>query len=97
LSECYHERYYPIAIEIDEELCSVSEKSWAAFGRWAYVSLAVALFFSGIACLIGRVEEVKRPAGIVLALLGAWMIIVLYRSSGTRVHQRFVATRRRIR
>lgn len=97
LSECYDERYYRIAIETDEGLCSVSVKSWAAFGRWVYVSLAVALFFSGIACFIGRVEEVKRPAGIPLVLLGAWMIIILYRSSGARVQRRFVATRRRIR
>ena len=73
----------------------VSEKSWAAFGKWAFVSLATALFFFGIACLIGRVDEVKRPVGIVPVLLGAWMIIVLYRSPEARARRKFVSSKRR--
>lgn len=75
----------------------VSKKSWAAFGRWAFISLAVALFFSGTACLVGRVEDVKRPAGILLVLLGAWMILVLYRSPEAHARRRFVASKRRFR
>ena len=75
----------------------VSEKSWAAFGRWAYISLAVALFFSGIACLLGQIEEVEWPAGIILVLLSAWMIIFLYKSPEAHARRRFVASKRHSR
>jgi hypothetical protein len=74
----------------------VSEKSWAAFGRWAYISLSVALVISGIACLFGRIEEVKRLAGIPLVLLGTLMIIVLYRSPEAYARRKLVASRRRL-
>jgi len=57
------QRYYRIADKIEEGLSLVSEKSWAAFGKWAFASLAAALFFFGVACLLGRVEEVERAAG----------------------------------
>lgn len=51
----------------------MSTKSWAAFGKWAFASLAAVLFFSGLACLLGRVEGIegiRRLEGVVLVLLG---------------------------
>lgn len=83
-----------LANEIEEGLSLVSIKSWAAFGKWAFASLATAMFFFGVACFLGRVEEVERLAGIPLILLGAWMVIALYRSPGARARRRSISKRR---
>jgi hypothetical protein len=83
-----------IADKIEEVMGLVSKESWAAFGKWAFVSLATAMFFFGIACLLGRVKEVERLAGIPLILLGAWMVIALYRSPGARARRRSISKRR---
>jgi len=72
----------------------VSEEAWVAFGKWAFASLATAMFFFGIAFLLGLVEEVERLAGIPLVLLGAWMVITLYRSPGARARRRSISKRR---
>lgn len=52
------------------------------------------MFFFGIACLLGLVEEVERLVGIPLVLLGAWMVIALYRSPGARARRRSISKRR---
>jgi hypothetical protein len=71
-----------------------TREQWAAFGKWAFASMATALFFFGLATLLGRVEGVKRPAGVVLILLGAWMVLSLYRSPEARARRRKIAERR---
>lgn len=58
----------------------MKEKSWAIFGKWAYASLAAALIFFGLALVLGRVEGVRRVGGVVLVLLGIWMVVKLFRS-----------------